>query len=127
LAERTRNERFTAAGAAAPGRSPTRLFEPREDAEWNHLFRPWSESLLKGHHQKIKKGGNMHMNERERHEGLRREIESLRAELQERELSLPAHSTRPGQLLIIEELEEKIRGLEEKLKFFGSPGIGEGK
>ena len=67
------------------------------------------------------------MNDGERREDLRREIESLRAELQERKLSLPAHSTRPEQLLIIEELEETIRGLEERVKFVGSQGVREGK
>jgi hypothetical protein len=44
------------------------------------------------------------------------EIESLRAELREREKALPAHSIRPHQLLAIEDLEEKIRILEQKLK-----------
>jgi hypothetical protein len=45
-----------------------------------------------------------------------REIEVLRAELREREKALPAHSIRPHQLLAIEELEEKIRTLEQKPK-----------
>ena len=67
------------------------------------------------------------MNEGERREDLRGKIESLQAELQERRLSLPAHSTRPEQLLIIEELEEKIRRLEEKVKFPGPQGVREGK
>lgn len=67
------------------------------------------------------------MNDGERREDLRREIESLQAELQGRKLSLPAHSTRPEQLLIIEELEEKIRGLEEKVKFSGFQGVREEK
>ena len=62
------------------------------------------------------------MNDGERREDLRREIESLRAELQGRKLSLPAHSIRPQQFLIIEELEEKIRGLEEKVKLLGFKG-----
>jgi hypothetical protein len=44
------------------------------------------------------------------------EVEALRAELREREKALPAHSIRPHQLLAIEELEEKIRILEQKLK-----------
>jgi hypothetical protein len=51
-----------------------------------------------------------------RGETLEREIEALRAELREREKALPAHSIRPYQLLAIEELEEKIRSLEQKLK-----------
>jgi hypothetical protein len=49
-------------------------------------------------------------------ENLGREIEALRAELREREKALPAHSIRPHQLQAIEELEEKIRILEQKLK-----------
>jgi len=63
------------------------------------------------------------MNDGEKREDLRGEIENLRAELQERKLSLPAHSIRPEQLLIIEELEEKIRALAEKVKFLGSQGV----
>jgi hypothetical protein len=51
-----------------------------------------------------------------RGENLEGEIEALRAELREREKALPAHSIRPHQLLAIEELEEKIRSLEQKLK-----------
>ncbi len=46
-------------------------------------------------------------------EDLIKEIEKLKGELEERKKSLPAHSVRPQQLLIIEELEEKI---EEKQK-----------
>ena len=49
-----------------------------------------------------------------RGENLEREIEALRAELREREKALPSHSIRPHQLLAIEELEEKIRSLEQK-------------
>lgn len=51
----------------------------------------------------------------EAREDLIREISNLKAELKERELSLPAHSVRPHQLMIIEELENKIRELEQKL------------
>ncbi len=50
----------------------------------------------------------------EARENLIREIKNLKRELQERELSLPAHSIRPPQLLIIEELENRIHELEEK-------------
>ncbi len=46
----------------------------------------------------------------------RQEIESLKRELEERGKSLPAHSIRPHQLQGIEELEEKIRALEEKIR-----------
>ncbi len=44
------------------------------------------------------------------------ELARLRNELQEREKSLPAHSIRPHQLLVLEELEEKIRMLERELQ-----------
>ena len=47
---------------------------------------------------------------------LRQEIDILKDELQEREKSLPAHSIRPHQLIAIEELEEKIRRLQERVK-----------
>jgi chromosome segregation ATPase len=49
------------------------------------------------------------------------EIEILKDELQEREKSLPAHSIRPHQLIAIEELEEKIRTLQERVKQLESP------
>jgi chromosome segregation ATPase len=49
------------------------------------------------------------------------EIEILKDELQEREKSLPAHSIRLHQLLVIEELEEKIRTLQERVKQLESP------
>lgn len=44
------------------------------------------------------------------------ELARLKNELQEREKILPAHSIRPHQLLILEELEEKIRRLEKELE-----------
>ena len=53
-------------------------------------------------------------------QNLIREIADLKEELQERKLSLPAHSIRPHQLLIIEELENKIHKLEEKLRLLDS-------
>ena len=43
-----------------------------------------------------------------REEALVKEIEALEAELREREVSLPAHSVRPEQMLVIEELETTI-------------------
>ena len=46
-------------------------------------------------------------------EDLRKEIEALKAELDERKKALPAHSIRPHQLLIIEDIEEEI---EEKTR-----------
>jgi len=51
----------------------------------------------------------------DRRENLTKEIEALRAELREREKALPAHTIRPHQLLVIEELEEKIRLLEKEI------------
>jgi len=53
-------------------------------------------------------------------QNLIREIVDLKEELQERKLSLPAHSIRPHQLLIIEELENKLHKLEEKLRLLDS-------
>ena len=55
----------------------------------------------------------------EDHENIIREIKNLKTELQERELSLPAHSIRPHQLLIIEELENRLHELEERLRLGG--------
>ena len=52
-------------------------------------------------------------------ENMIREIKNLKTELQERELSLPAHSLRPRQLLIIEELENRLHELEERLRLWG--------
>ena len=49
------------------------------------------------------------------------EIETLKVELQEREKSLPAHSIRPHQLLAIEELEDRIHTLEERVQQLESP------
>lgn len=54
--------------------------------------------------EEAKKGSPM--NEKEE---LQREIDELEERLRDRELALPAHSIRPSQLLIIEELEEKIK------------------
>jgi hypothetical protein len=53
-------------------------------------------------------------------EDLLRKIEALKEELKDREKALPAHTIRPHQLLAIEELEEKIRLLEEKLQSLNS-------
>jgi hypothetical protein len=53
-------------------------------------------------------------------EDLLRKIEALKEELKDREKALPAHTIRPHQLLAIEELEEKIRRLEEKLRSLNS-------
>ena len=55
-----------------------------------------------------------------REEELEKEIEALEAQLREREASLPAHSVRPQQMLVIEELEtvieEKKRELEDLIR-----------
>jgi hypothetical protein len=53
-------------------------------------------------------------------EDLLRKIEALKEELKDREKALPAHTIRPHQLLAIEELEERIRRLEEKLRSLNS-------
>ncbi len=56
------------------------------------------------------------MEERGQREDLAKEIEALKEELMDREKALPAHTIRPHQLLVIEELEEKIHRLEEILR-----------
>ena len=43
------------------------------------------------------------------------EIQNLKERLRDREAALPAHSVRPHQIQEIEELEEEIAALEEKL------------
>ena len=50
-----------------------------------------------------------------RKEELEKEIEALEAQLREREASLPAHSVRPQQILLIEELETAIEGKKKEL------------
>ncbi len=50
-----------------------------------------------------------------------KEIEALKAELEERKKALPAHSVRPHQLLIIEELEEQIEEKTRLLEKIRSP------
>lgn len=42
-------------------------------------------------------------------------IETLKEKLRDREAALPAHSVRPHQIQVIEELEEEIARLEGKL------------
>lgn len=46
---------------------------------------------------------------------MRGRLESLQAELRERENALPAHSIRPHQILAIEALEEEISGIQKEL------------
>jgi len=48
-----------------------------------------------------------------REEELEKQIKALEAQLRDREASLPAHSVRPQQILVIEELEA---GIERKKK-----------
>jgi hypothetical protein len=47
---------------------------------------------------------------------LKEEIEKLREDKSDREKALPAHSIRPNQWLIIEELEEEIDRKEKELE-----------
>ncbi len=49
-------------------------------------------------------------------EQFQEEIRRLQEEKAEREKALPAHSIRPHQLLIIEELEEEIERKQQELK-----------
>ena len=49
-------------------------------------------------------------------EQLKKEIEELKEVLKDREAALPAHSVRPHQIMIIEELEEKITAKEKELQ-----------
>jgi hypothetical protein len=60
------------------------------------------------------------MEEKRQREDLAKEIEALKEELMDREKALPAHTIRPHQLLAIEELEEKIRRLQEMLRTLSS-------
>lgn len=50
-----------------------------------------------------------------REEELEKEIKELEAQLREREVSVPAHSVRPQQILVIEELEVGIEGKKKEL------------
>jgi hypothetical protein len=48
-------------------------------------------------------------------EQLKKELQELKDLLHDREAALPAHSVKPHQILIIEELEEKIAEKEKEL------------
>ncbi|PKN65313.1 MAG: hypothetical protein CVU57_10725 [Deltaproteobacteria bacterium HGW-Deltaproteobacteria-15] len=50
---------------------------------------------------------------------LEKEIKDLEAQLKDREAALPAHSVRPHQLQIIEDLEEKILEKKRELEKLG--------
>ena len=62
----------------------------------------------------------MKMEEEGTDEILLRKIKAMKEELKDREKALPAHTIRPHQLLAIEDLGEKIRRLEEKLRSLNS-------
>jgi uncharacterized small protein (DUF1192 family) len=51
---------------------------------------------------------------------MQEELMRLKNELRQREQSLPAHSIRPHQLLILEDLEEKIGALEREMQTLGA-------
>ena len=51
----------------------------------------------------------------EREQELKQEIRNLEEKLKEREASLPAHSARPQQMVVIEELEIAIEEKEKEL------------
>ena len=53
-------------------------------------------------------------------ERLKKEIEELKDMLKDREAALPAHSVRPHQIMIIEELEAKIAYKEKRLRELSS-------
>jgi CHASE3 domain sensor protein len=58
-------------------------------------------------------------------EELAKQIEALEAELREREASLPAHSVRPEQMLVIEELETTISEKKRELdRVYGKAAEG---
>lgn len=62
-----------------------------------------------------------------REQELKKEIRELEEELKDREASLPAHSIRPQQMLVIEELEtaieEKKKELERLIKDKTGPSV----
>ena len=51
-----------------------------------------------------------------REQELKQEIRDLEEKLKDREASLPAHSVRPQQMLVIEELETAIEGKKKELE-----------
>jgi len=63
----------------------------------------------------------------EKEEELKKEIQDLEEKLEDREASLPAHSVRPQQMLVIEELEialeEKKKELERLIKDKTGPSV----
>ena len=55
---------------------------------------------------------------------IQEDIEQLKAELAERKAALPAHSVKPHQIIVIEELEEEISMKEDVLKALESVDKG---
>jgi hypothetical protein len=53
---------------------------------------------------------------RKKKDSLQAKLEERREALKDREAALPAHSVRPHQILVIEELEDEIADLESELK-----------
>jgi len=51
-----------------------------------------------------------------REQELKQEIRDLEEKLKDREASLPAHSVRPQQMLVIEELRNSYRGKKKELE-----------
>lgn len=49
-------------------------------------------------------------------EKLEKELEDLKAKLEDARKRLPAHTIRPHQMMAIEELEERIEEIESKLE-----------
>ena len=54
------------------------------------------------------------------------QLERVRAELEERRRTLPAHSVRVHQMAELEDLEERVRELERELARGEAPKGGEG-
>ncbi len=48
-------------------------------------------------------------------DALMAKLDKLRDDLEDREKALPAHSVRPHQIMVIEELEERIESVEKEL------------
>ena len=54
---------------------------------------------------------------------LQEDINLLKAEIAERKAALPAHSVKPHQLLVIEELEEELSIKQEILSTLDAAGV----
>ena len=53
------------------------------------------------------------------HADVKAEIDKLKLELEEAEKALPAHSVRPGQMMRVLELEEKLEAAEKRIEELG--------